>query len=117
MKTTSLFPSRYIKADDLSEPRTLKIKEVVMEEMNDGVSKPTIYFVGEPKGLVLNKTNAEFISLITNSDDTDGWVGHRVELHKDLVLFRGQATPCVRVRQVAPVSKAKPEPPEDEESN
>jgi len=100
MKFDELYPSRFLKGTDLDKPLTLKIKDVEIQRLGGegGDEKPVLSFVGHPKGLVLNKTNAATIATIVNSDDTDDWTGQRVELYKDSVLMHGQRTACVRIR-------------------
>lgn len=99
MRMSDLFPSNWLKADDFEQPRQLKIKELTMEELGeDKQKKPVVYFVGEPKGLVLNKTNFEAIVNAVGDEETDNWIGQAVELYRATTQFRGMSTPCVRVR-------------------
>src|SRR5262245_11825031 len=102
MKFNEMYPSRFLKADDLVQPLTVKIKEVVMEKLGgeNGDEKPVCYFTGQSKALALNKTNCEAIINIANSDDTDDWPGTKVELYKTTVMFHGQRTACVRIRKL-----------------
>jgi hypothetical protein len=95
-----MFPSRFFKADDLAQPLVVKIREVTLEQLGNESSetKPVLYFVNQDKALCLNKTNATAIINITGSENTDDWIGQRIELFKDTVMFRGQRTPAVRVR-------------------
>jgi len=104
-----LFPSKYLRADDLPKPVLVTIDSVVEEELNDGKFKPVVYFLEEKKGLVLNKTNAERIADITESNDTDQWAGHQIVIYRDVVQFQGKTTPCVRVQPPAPAPAAKPQ--------
>jgi hypothetical protein len=100
LKFNDLYPSRFFKAEDVEAPLVVKIKELVIEKL-DGESdeqKPVLYFVNQAKSIVLNKTNATTIINLTGSDDVDDWIGVRIELYKDTVLFHGQRTPCVRIR-------------------
>ena len=100
LKFNEMFPSRFFKADDLPQPLAVKIKEVHMEKLGDqnGDEKPVLYFVGLDKALALNKTNASAIITIAGSDDTDNWIGCKIELYRDRVMFRGQRTAGIRVR-------------------
>src|SRR5438093_8585771 len=100
MKFNDMFPSRFFKAEDLDEPLVVKIKQVQIERLGgeNGDEKPVMSFVGQTKGLALNKTNAATIINIVGSDDVDDWIGAKVELYKDSVLFHGVPTSCVRVR-------------------
>jgi hypothetical protein len=79
MKSSELFPSKYLRALDLkgTEP-ILTIALVAMEELNDG-HKPIIYFEGKNKGVVLNRTNCAMLEFLFG-DETDGWAGHKIQL-------------------------------------
>jgi hypothetical protein len=115
LKFNDMFPSRFFKADDLAQPLMVKIKEVKIERLggDNGDEKPVLYFINQEKGLALNKTNAVSIINATGSDDVDDWVGARIELYRDTVLFHGQRTPCVRVRKPSEKkAKAPVAPPE-----
>jgi hypothetical protein len=123
MKFTDMFPSRFWKADDVTQPLIVKIRDVTMETLGGegGDVKPVVYFTGQEKALALNKTNAERIITIAGSDDSEAWVGVGMELYRDTVLFRGQRTPCVRIRKprnkpaVSPQSVRSDEAPWPEE--
>jgi len=104
-----LFPSKYLKADDLPRPVLVTISDVAEETMNDGKAKPVVSFLEEEKSLVMNKTNAERIADITGSNNTDDWIGHQVVIYRDVVMFQGKTTPCVRVQPPAPAPAAKPQ--------
>lgn len=73
---------------------TLEIGKVVpsvvkSREKPKGERRPFIYFKGAKKPLVCNATNAETISAMAGSEDTDRWVGLRVTLYQTKV--RGKA--------------------------
>ena len=69
--------------------------------------------VGSQKGLVLNLTNYNSIARICGSEETDTWPGHDIVLTTEMVTFRGQTAPAIRVR--APITpaplRAVPKPP------
>lgn len=109
-----LYPSKYLKAADIEghEPivtiRTCVVEELGQEDSKE--SKPVLYFEGKERGLALNKTNAETIALILDSDDTDDWKGQRIKLVVEVVAFKGKATKAIRVRQAdVKAAKAKTE--------
>ena len=54
MRISAAFPSNYIKAADL-QGRNVKVKidRIEMEEVG-GEPKPSLYFLGKDKGMVLN---------------------------------------------------------------
>lgn len=90
MKISEMFPSKYIKADDLQGQRLLlTIMSVTIEEVGEKEHKPVMRFVGKEKGLVLNKTNATSIAQIYG-DDTMAWSGQRIELMAVPTTFNGK---------------------------
>jgi hypothetical protein len=61
--------------------------------------KIVVYFVEDPRGLPLNKTN--FMLIIHSlGDDTDRWVGQKLELRAEPVSFQGRVVDAIRVRVV-----------------
>jgi hypothetical protein len=100
MKVSSLFPSKFLKADDLND-REIQciIKDVQVEDVSgDGSDrKPVLYFEGKEKGLVMNKTNSMVIAS-SHGEDTDDWGGKSVVLYPTKTQFQGKLVPCVRVR-------------------
>lgn len=73
---------------------TLEIERVAANvvksrEKPKGERRPFIYFRGARKPLVCNATNAETISSMAGSEDTDKWIGLRVTLYQTKV--RGKA--------------------------
>lgn len=104
MKLKELYPSKYVKADDIEEEggevRAL-IKGIKIEELQDSEGgkedKPVLYFIRMEKGLVLNKTNALTIS-DAYGDETDAWAGKEVLLVTERVTAFGKTAPAVRIR-------------------
>ena len=58
----SFFPSSYLRAADLPQPRVLTMTDVVSETFDDGTSKPCVGFQEITQRLGLNKTNANSIA-------------------------------------------------------
>lgn len=113
MNINGAFPSTYLKAADLSGRRALvTISHVKMEDIGDD-HKPVLYFAGKDKGLVLNKTNANAITEITGTDETDGWRGKTIVLYVAKVDFQGKRVDAIRVDypQTATAPVAPPPPP------
>jgi hypothetical protein len=101
MKMSNLFPSPYFKASDLSSGAiTLKIKSVDLETMGNGEKKPVLYFIGQDKALVLNKTNGHVIESLYG-DDTNGWAGRSIQLTASTTEFGGKIVGCIRLRPSA----------------
>ena len=107
MSISRLFPSKYLKADDVEDGETVTIKEVMVEAVGmDQEDKPVIYFDEHPKGCILNKTNAQSVAKVYG-DEEDDWFG------KKLVLMTvpsrtpaGEATTSIRMKPVPAKKKA-----------
>jgi hypothetical protein len=97
MKLNDIYPSNWLKASDVEEPRVLTIDRIEIAEMQDGARKPAVYFREEEKGLILNKTNANVIAAVYG-DDTDAWEGQRIQLVSVPVDFQGRTVEAIRVR-------------------
>lgn len=110
MNIHGCFPSHYIKADLLkpSQELTLLVSEVKLEEVDDGVSKPVMYFEGKRAGLVLNRINSNTIADVWGAE-TEDWAGKTVILFRTMTEFQGRRVPCLRLRL--------PEPPQPEPVN
>lgn len=97
MKISDAFPSKYLKADDLGGREARVIMDTVTYEKLGDDDKPILYFKGKEKGVVLNKTNANTIS-IAYGDDTDDWAGEEIILFSVMVDFQGKVGPAIRCR-------------------
>ena len=106
MKLSDAFPSKYLKATDLSgrEP-TVTIERITVEDLGDE-TKPILYFVGHTKGLVLNVTNGRMLAM-DYGDEMDNWINARIQLYSERVAFQGRIVEAIRVRVPA---DAKPAP-------
>jgi hypothetical protein len=114
MNVNDAFPSKFLKASDIGDNEVnVTIDRVEMDEVGQGrdkEAKPILYFAGKKKGVVLNKTNATTISLITGRSDTDHWIGHRVCLFVREVEFQGSMVPAIRIKPCANGTPAKEKP-------
>ncbi len=111
MNIDQAFPSKYMKASDLPEETVVpfKIEEIKMEEIGrEKQIKPVIYFEGQEKGFVCNKTNANTISKILGSRDTDDWAGKTIRLYSTEVQFGDEMVESIRVS--IKTGKSKPAP-------
>jgi len=71
---------------------------VAMESQAEEM-KWCLYFDEVEKPLVLNMTNGQLISAITDSGDFDHWIGQKIVLFNDkTVMFAGKMTGGIRVR-------------------
>lgn len=117
MKTSSAFPSNYLRASDLGGREvSVTISHVNSEPVGrQREMKLIVYFEGKEKGIVLNKTNCKTIEQLAGSDETEDWPGTRVVLFAKEVEFQGDMVEAIRIkaptvarRQAAP---APPPPP------
>jgi hypothetical protein len=97
MELNTIFPSKYLKADDLKgrEP-TVVIASAEIEKLGND-SKLVLYFQGKEKGLVCNRTNADSIAYLYGTN-TDGWIGKEIVLCTQMVSFQGKVGPAIRIR-------------------
>jgi hypothetical protein len=111
MDINGAFPSTYLKAADLAGRRALvTISHVKLEDVSDD-HKPVLYFVGKDKGLVLNKTNANMITEIVGSGETDQWKGKAIVLYVAKVDYQGRRVDGIRVDYPGVSVPAPPSPP------
>lgn len=103
MDINAAFPSKYLKAADFHAPVAVTITHLTMEDV-DGSPKPCVFFQGitneegQPKGLILNKTNGNEISYM-HGTETDGWAGKQIEVYPTETDYQGKRVPCIRVRR------------------
>ena len=72
---------------------------VQSKEKPRGEHRPFVYFRGAQKPLVCNATNAESISSMAGSEDTDRWIGLRITLFQTQVKSKGgKPVTGIRVR-------------------
>lgn len=100
MNINKLFPSRFVKADDLGGKRVvLTIERVKVDRVRneDGEREvAVVFFKGAKKGLLLNKTNAMAIAAMY-TPETDNWTGQRILLYGARVSAFGKTVDAVRV--------------------
>ena len=101
MKVKDLYPSTYLKKEDVPVPTTATIKSVTQDQIGgdgDKELKPVLSFVGNLKPMVLNKGNATTLAEHFG-DDTSTWPGKTIEVYTDpSVTFQGKRVGGVRVR-------------------
>lgn len=100
MNIDTAFPSKYMKASDLPEEAIVPfvIESISVEEIGrDKQSKPVIYFKGQEKGFVANKTNCNTIKKALGSADTDEWIGKTIRLYSTEVQFGDEMVESIRV--------------------
>lgn len=101
MRSGDVFPSKYLKAEELDEDVQVTISKVVLEELEqkDGKKqeKPVCYFEEGPKGLILNKTNWALIAK-QHGDESDDWTGKKIILTTVDVDAFGDVVSAIRVK-------------------
>ncbi len=102
MKSSDVYPSKYLKAEDLGDDEpTVTIERVEMEELESKdrgkQTKPVAYFKGIEKGLVINKTNWALIAR-QHGDESDDWIGKQIVLFVMDVEAFGEIVSAIRVK-------------------
>ena len=113
----SLYGSKYLSVSDLKGQRprrTIGKVEIAELKEKDGTTrrKFVLYFEGEEKALVLNKTNATKLALAFGKNGAD-WPGARVELYSEMTSLGKEGVRLQPVRTVpkaAPAKKIAPKP-------
>ena len=95
VNVNTVFPTKYVKAQDVNGQVLVTIRSAVMEQLGDEY-KLVVYFEGHDKGMVLNKTNANNLSNLYGPE-SDGWIGKPMTLVSTFVDFQGQSTPALRL--------------------
>ena len=95
MKLDEMFPSRYVKGQDLKGRNVIvTIARVQAENMRPNPQSPelrkfVLYTDEGKKGIVLSKTLASQISRALGSDDSDDWIGKKVTLYPKPMIVAG----------------------------
>jgi len=106
MRKNEVFPSKYMKAEDLLDDsgnpmvKVFTIKDVVEIEYPDSKTGRALEFEQSSKQLGLNVTNWDAVCEISGKDDDSNWSGVSVELFRTRVEFRGKNVPAIRIRPV-----------------
>ena len=97
MKGADIFPSNYIKADDLKgRDVPVVISDAKIEKLGND-QKLVLYFQRQDKGMVCNKTNFGRIAYLYG-DETNDWTGKEIVLTSEFVEFQGRTVKGLRVR-------------------
>ena len=113
MNINDLYPSKYLKSDDLGNARiTLQVATIKLEEVEEGKQlKPCMYFNGKEKGMVLNKTNGLLCAHVWGND-TDTWAGQWLDLFVEPKMFQGKVVSGITVAPKLPNSDTAPQQPQ-----
>src|SRR5262245_37232971 len=101
--------SRFLRAEDLTQDKVLRIKSVTEELVGQGADqqkKLVVWFTNSPKGLALNRTNNRTIRG-AYGDDVAGWTDKLIGVFPTQADFRGRLVGALRVR-IPPPKQAKP---------
>ena len=101
MKMNDAYPGQYLRTEDFQSPRTLTISGGQIEEvggaLNPSETKPVLQFEEEERGFVLNKTNFQWLA-DNLGEDSDSWIGKKVEFFQTETNYGGKLVPCTRIR-------------------
>jgi hypothetical protein len=102
----AVFPSKYLKAADLSgKPLLVTVESAPIETLKSPEgkeqSKTVLYFKGTKKCFPLNVTNWDAVVDVTSEDDSDNWPGHKLELFPTTTTMAGKLKDCIRIRPPA----------------
>jgi len=103
-KLSEMYPSKYATGDDLAgKAHTLTIHRVEPQEMRPGPGSPPVnkwvmYFLHAQKGVILNRTLAEQIATILDSNDTDAWTGKKITIYPVPMTVAGQQRIAIRAK-------------------
>ena len=111
MKRDEMFPSKYLRAEDLrGQTIVVTVAGVEWEEVGDSETHPVVHFENKKKGMVLRPTNGDMLFALLG-EDSDDWTGKQVELYVTDTVYKGRPTKGVRVRGIQAQTPAGP--PED----
>jgi hypothetical protein len=105
MKLDEMFPSRYVKGQDLNgRAVTVTIERIQTERMRPNPQSPelekfVLYTIEGKKGIVLSKTTATQIARILGSDESDEWIGKKVTLFPEPMTVAGVQRVAIRARK------------------
>lgn len=102
MKMSEMFPSNYLKKEDVATPVVATIRQVIQDEIQgDGGKelKAVVHFMGDRlKPMILNRGNAECLCMLYG-DDSSFWHGRQIEVYSDpSVMFAGKRVGGIRLR-------------------
>ena len=94
----SLYPSKYLKSSDFTQPRQMTVARLAQEEVGQDKELKTILFLNESQqGIVLNKTNAKMMAHLFGSE-TDNWANQRIEIFSEPKTFGGNVVDGISIR-------------------
>ena len=116
MKKADVFPSKYLKCDDLNgKPITVTIERAPLETLKspDGKeqTKIVLYFRGAKKALPLNMTNWDACAEICGETTLTTGRDTKSSSIRPRPKWRGKTVDCIRIRPPAQRELPKQKPP------
>jgi hypothetical protein len=96
MDMRTIFPSKYLRGEDVPAPTLFVMGQVIMEAVQ-GEAKPVVYFHGHDKGLILNPTNNKKL-IEMYGPESNAWTGKSIVLFPVMVDVRGEMKLGLRIR-------------------
>ena len=90
------------------EERTVTIKEVkreIVENQNGKEECTVVYFAGNIKPLILNKTNGKMIAKVWGTPYIEDWAGRKIILKVKKISAFGEMVDAVRVANERPTDQ------------
>ena len=98
MLFNEMFPSPWLKADDIGDGLNLTIKQISTEQVGkEKEVKPVIHWQEDYKSMILNKTNGKSIASMYGDDSAD-WIGKTIDLYQTAVEVASETYQVVRVK-------------------
>ena len=125
MNLNEEFPSKWLKGDDIEDPRVVTIKGVEIVEFDNNKTgkkdrKVALHFKGEDKGIICN-VGMRSIVMGFYGPDTDDWIGKPVRIMSvPFTSDKGETSMVVRIHPKKPDGAklaAKPEPADQDGDN
>jgi hypothetical protein len=99
MKSNQVFPSRWLKAAEISpEGEQVTIRAVRLEEVGEKKERKAVMSFDETDQLlVVNLTNWNSIFELTGKDDSDDWPGRKIKLVRVKAQFGKKTVDAIRI--------------------
>ena len=102
-RISEMVPSNFLKKEDVEKGALVTIENVAQHNVamanQPAELKYCLEFVEPLKPMVLNVTNMSILQEITDSDNSDDWLGLTIVLYNDPnVMYAGKRTGGIRLR-------------------
>ena len=97
MLMKEMYPKKFVVPADIPKTVVWTVDRVEYATMPNGDVKPVVFFEEEEKGVIANVTNCTVVAL-EHGDDTDKWIGKKLEIHTPPVTFNNVTKPAIRFR-------------------